>query len=192
MIASHASQHSAAPRSAPFVLPAFIAGLSFGQLTSFLVFIEPAIGFVGSQDVSVREQREQNGRLLRSIWERKWTGALIVYTFSIHHPRRSAVISPEIASVTLHKRLPIQYHLYTTPFLCLYPIYAYAYLVKYDTWVRSEEWTFIYTVALITGHALSFLATRWSVGAKARITCLGVSQRSVLEWKSRWKGWMMG
>ncbi|PWZ02649.1 putative SPF1-P-type ATPase [Testicularia cyperi] len=83
-----------------------------------------------------------------------------------------AIQSPEIASVTLHKRIPLHLHLYVLPSLSLYPIWAYAYFVKYDDWVRSEEWTFVFTVALISGHALSFLVTKWSIAAKALTTCV--------------------
>ncbi|EPQ28853.1 uncharacterized protein PFL1_03656 [Pseudozyma flocculosa PF-1] len=82
-----------------------------------------------------------------------------------------AVQSPEIASVTLHRAIPFHLHLYVLPFLSLYPIAAYAYLVRYDDWIRSEEWTFVYTVGLVTLHALSFLVTKWSIAAKAIITC---------------------
>lgn len=86
-----------------------------------------------------------------------------------------AVQSPDISRVTLHKSIPIEFHIYTTPFLTLYPLLAFAYYIKYDQWVKSEEWTFIYTVGLVSAHALSFLATRWNVGAKALITTSSVS-----------------
>ncbi|KAJ3766404.1 hypothetical protein FB446DRAFT_390943 [Lentinula raphanica] len=77
--------------------------------------------------------------------------------------------SPEVARASLHKSLPWYTYLYTVPFLCLYPVLAYAYYVKYDDWLVSEEWTFLACVTLGSGHALSFLITRWSTGAKAWI-----------------------
>ncbi|KAI0828564.1 endoplasmic reticulum Ca-transporting P-type ATPase [Trametes gibbosa] len=80
------------------------------------------------------------------------------------------VESSEIVGATLHVALPWQYHLYTVPFLCLYPVLAYTYLVKYDDWLQSEEWTFLACVSLGLGHALSFLVTRWNTGARAWIT----------------------
>ncbi|KAJ1031023.1 hypothetical protein NDA18_002247 [Ustilago nuda] len=82
-----------------------------------------------------------------------------------------AIQSPEIASVSLHNNIPTHLHLYVIPFLSLYPVWAYAYFVKYDDWVRSEEWTFVFTVLLISGHALSFLITKWSIAAKVLTTC---------------------
>jgi hypothetical protein len=84
------------------------------------------------------------------------------------------VQSPDIARITLHKKIPFEYHIYALPFATLYPIWLYGYLVKYETWFRSEEWTFIFTVGLIVSHSLSFLVTRWSISAKALITCTKV------------------
>ena len=76
----------------------------------------------------------------------------------------------EIAGATLHKALPWYTYLYTVPFLSLYPLLAYAYYVRYDDWIKSEEWTFLACVSLGAGHALSFLVTKWSTGAKAWVT----------------------
>ncbi|KAF8066823.1 endoplasmic reticulum Ca-transporting P-type ATPase [Lyophyllum atratum] len=81
-----------------------------------------------------------------------------------------SVNSPEIARASLHVYIPWYYHLYTVPFLSLYPLLAYAYYVKYDQWLVSEEWTFLACVSLGAGHALSFLVTKWSAGARAWIT----------------------
>lgn len=46
---------------------------------------------------------------------------------------------------------------------------AYAYCVRYNDWIRSQELTFLSTVALVSVHALSFLVTKWSVTARALI-----------------------
>jgi len=81
-----------------------------------------------------------------------------------------SVESSEIARASLHRSIPWHWHLYGIPFLALYPVLAYAYFVKYDTWLVSEEWTFLACVTLGAGHALSFLVTRWSTGARAWIT----------------------
>lgn len=80
------------------------------------------------------------------------------------------VESSEIARASLHISLPWWTHLYTIPFLSLYPLLAYAYYVKYDEWLVSEEWTFLACVALGAGHALSFLVTKWNDSARAWIT----------------------
>jgi manganese-transporting P-type ATPase len=80
------------------------------------------------------------------------------------------VRSQEIAAAELRVALPWYTHVYTIPFLPFYPLLAYAYYVKYETWLRSEEWTFLACVTLGAGHALSFLITRWNAGAKAWVT----------------------
>lgn len=54
--------------------------------------------------------------------------------------------------------------------VALYPLLAYTYHLKYDDWVKSEEWTFIYCVLVFAGHGLSFLTTAWSAGVNARIS----------------------
>ena len=81
-----------------------------------------------------------------------------------------AVRSQEIERASLHIGIPWYTHLYALPFLSLYPLLAYAYYVKYDTWLVSEEWTFLACVTLGSGHALSFLITKWNSGARAWIT----------------------
>ncbi|KAG8882698.1 hypothetical protein FRB97_007838 [Tulasnella sp. 331] len=80
------------------------------------------------------------------------------------------VASSDIQYASLHTYRPLWLHLYATPFLTLYPLLAYAYYVRYDDWIKSEEWTFLFVVSLGLGHALSFLVTRWNAGAKAVIT----------------------
>lgn len=81
-----------------------------------------------------------------------------------------AVESSEIERASLHVAIPWYRHLYTFPFLSLYPLLAYAYYVKYDEWLVSEEWTFLACTSLGAGHALSFLITKWNAGARAWIT----------------------
>ncbi|KAF8590671.1 endoplasmic reticulum Ca-transporting P-type ATPase [Ramaria rubella] len=81
-----------------------------------------------------------------------------------------SVRSSDIQSASLHISLPWYTYLYTIPFLSLYPLFAYAYYIRYDDWIKSEEWTFLGCVTIGAGHALSFLVTRWSTGAKAFIT----------------------
>lgn len=85
-------------------------------------------------------------------------------------PTMVAVQSPDVARITLHVPVPLWTHLYVLPFLFLYPLYLYAYYVAYDSWIKSEEWTFVYTVTLVVSHALAFLGTKWSIGFKAWVT----------------------
>jgi hypothetical protein len=80
------------------------------------------------------------------------------------------IISSEISGTDLRVSIPRWQHLYAVPFLPFYPLLAYAYYVKYNEWLRSEEWTFLACVLLGAGHSLSFLVTRWSARAKAWVT----------------------
>ncbi|CAO1634754.1 unnamed protein product [Sympodiomycopsis kandeliae] len=86
-----------------------------------------------------------------------------------------AIQSPDIASIGLHAPSPFWQHFYVLPFFFLYPLYFYTYYVRYDDWIKSEEWTFVYTVALVTSHALAYLGTRWNIGFKAWATTKKVS-----------------
>ena len=86
-------------------------------------------------------------------------------------PRVSVnIISSEISGTDLRVSIPRWQHLYAVPFLPFYPLLAYAYYVKYNEWLRSEEWTFLACVLLGASHSLSFLVTRWSAKAKAWVT----------------------
>ncbi|KAG1724814.1 uncharacterized protein EDB91DRAFT_1087334 [Suillus paluster] len=58
------------------------------------------------------------------------------------------VQSNEIAKASLHIALPWYTHLYTIPFLLLYLLLVYAYYIKYDDWLKSEEWTSLACVSL--------------------------------------------
>ncbi len=90
----------------------------------------------------------------------------------LNHVRRVsvAIVSPEISGTDLRVSIPRWQHVYAVPFLPFYPLLAYAYYVKYDQWLKSEEWTFLACVLLGAGHSLSFLVTRWSAKARAWIT----------------------
>ena len=52
-------------------------------------------------------------------------------------------------------------------FLVLYPLLAYAYFQSLIDRSKSEEWFFLACGSLGAGHALDFLATRWSTAARA-------------------------
>jgi hypothetical protein len=91
-----------------------------------------------------------------------------------------AIVSPEISGTDLRVSIPRWQHVYAVPFLPFYPLLAYAYYIKYDQWLKSEEWTFLACVLLGAGHALSFLVTRWSAKAKAWITTRKVCPHHIL------------
>jgi cation-transporting ATPase 13A1 len=51
--------------------------------------------------------------------------------------------------------MPWYEHVYTVPFLALYPLLAY---IKYDEWLQSDEWTFLACVLL----GVPMLSASWS------------------------------
>lgn len=97
----------------------------------------------------------------------------------MHNRVAVKVESSEISAAELRAALPWYLHLYTVPSLCLYPLLAYTYYVKYEDWLQSEEWTFLACITVGVTHALSFLSTRWSSAAKSLITTRGVSASSL-------------
>lgn len=110
---------------------------------------------------------------------------------------RPGIVSQEIDSISLHNPIPLQWRIYGLPFLgkwdlgpCIrddyhepvgltlrtafYPVLYYTYYYRYDDWVKSEEWSFIYCVLLFAGHALSFLITAWNSAFNARVSYTSV------------------
>lgn len=80
------------------------------------------------------------------------------------------VYSSEIAALSLHSPIPLFLHLYVLPFLFLYPFCIYIYTVRYDDLIQDQANTFIGCVLLFGSHALTWLATRWSINFRARVT----------------------
>lgn len=89
---------------------------------------------------------------------------------------RPGIVSPEIALISLHNPRPLSLRIYTL-LAVLYPALYYAYYHDYDTYIKSEEWTFVYCVGLGAIHALSFLITRWSKAAAAKLECTSVRRK---------------
>ncbi|KAJ3369644.1 hypothetical protein GGF31_005162 [Allomyces arbusculus] len=96
----------------------------------------------------------------------------------VAHPTKPPAGEPRlvdsklVASASLHIRRPFAQHLTVWPFLVvIYPIWTAIYLGAYDRVLGTPEATFLSLVAVVTAHALTFLATEWSVRAKAFLTC---------------------
>lgn len=91
-------------------------------------------------------------------------------------PSRSkpGIVSPEIQAISLHNPIRLWNRIYAVPALFFYNLLYYAYYHAYDTYIKSEEWTFVYCVLLGAGHALSFLITRWSKAAAVKLECVKV------------------
>lgn len=85
------------------------------------------------------------------------------------------VSSTLVSSLSLHNPLPRWAHAYILPFIPLYPIFGAIWLFKYDEYIGSEEWTFVYLGSIITLNALAWLFVQWSVTFEALFTATKVS-----------------
>lgn len=51
----------------------------------------------------------------------------------------------------------------------------YMYYIEYETYLGSEEWTFVTLTTIIVLQAMIFLSGQWNIKIKAKITCLKVN-----------------
>ena len=86
--------------------------------------------------------------------------------------RPSLVEDPQIRSATLHNPLPLVLHAYIWPFTFVWPAFLAVYLSRerYDRYIQSSEWTFVWVGAVVTVQALTWLSTHWSVSLKSAFT----------------------
>ncbi|KAH7324879.1 hypothetical protein B0I35DRAFT_348758 [Stachybotrys elegans] len=80
------------------------------------------------------------------------------------------VDNPQIRHAELLRPLPFFMHAYVWPFAIAWPIFLRYYMDQalYDTYINGEEWTFVYSGAIITVQSLVWLSTHWSVNLKSR------------------------
>ena len=98
-------------------------------------------------------------------------------------PTVASNLSKEIDALSLHVPIPTLLHIYVLPFLFLYPLAIYIYAMRYDDYLGDQANTFIGCVALFGSHALTWLATKWSMAFKAKVTSLRVGHSAVA-----WRG----
>lgn len=77
-----------------------------------------------------------------------------------------------IAKASLHNPLPLYLHTYVWPFAIIWPIFLRYYLdpAKYDEYIQSSEWTFVWTGSIITVQSLIYLCTHWDVNLRSLFT----------------------
>ncbi|EJT96555.1 hypothetical protein DACRYDRAFT_60338 [Dacryopinax primogenitus] len=85
------------------------------------------------------------------------------------------VSSPKIRAATLHCRIPLYLHLYASPFVILWSIFGYAYVIKYEKWFAAQERAFIAGSIVLACHLFIFLITQCSAGVNTRLTCVNAS-----------------
>lgn len=84
---------------------------------------------------------------------------------------------PTIKSASLHNPKPFPLHDYIWPFLGIWPAFFAVYLsqARYDKYINGQEWTFVYSGAIVTVQSLIWLTTFWNVNLKAWFTATRAS-----------------
>ncbi|KAH9871013.1 hypothetical protein J1614_006587 [Plenodomus biglobosus] len=82
------------------------------------------------------------------------------------------VDDPKIKQASLHNPLPLQLHTYIWPFLILWPAFSAIYLSpeRYEKYIQSSEWTFVWVASIVTFQSLFWLMTHWNVNLKSAFT----------------------
>lgn len=88
-----------------------------------------------------------------------------------------AKVEAAIQSATLRTRKPLLLHEYIYPFLALWPAFFAVYLSeeRYEKYINGQEWTFVFSGAIVTVQSLIWLSTFWSVDLNALFTTLPAS-----------------
>ncbi|KAF1850776.1 cation-transporting ATPase 4 [Cucurbitaria berberidis CBS 394.84] len=82
------------------------------------------------------------------------------------------VDDPKIQQSSLHNPLPLQLHTYVWPFLIIWPAWSAIYLSteRYEKYIQSSEWTFVWVATILTFQSLFWLMTHWNVNLKSAFT----------------------
>jgi len=78
----------------------------------------------------------------------------------------------KIRHASLHNPLPLQLHTYIWPFLILWPAFSAVYYSpqRYEQYIQSSEWTFVWVASITTLQSLLWLMTHWNVNLKSAFT----------------------
>ncbi|KAF1992171.1 cation transporting ATPase [Aulographum hederae CBS 113979] len=82
------------------------------------------------------------------------------------------VDNSQIKAATLHNPLPLSLHAYVWPYLLVWPVFFAVYLSpeRYEKHLQSQEWTFVWSGAIITLQSLTWLTTKWNVDIRSLFT----------------------
>lgn len=101
---------------------------------------------------------------------------------------QNLVDSDTIESSQLLIPRPLLSRPYVLPFIFVYPLYFNLYLTDYDKYFHGREWTFIYTLLLVSIHALVWLLPHWNLKIASQFnyektTALGRATNIMIEAK---------
>lgn len=78
------------------------------------------------------------------------------------------VSSPGIKDAELLVSRSIYLRPYVWPFTIIYPIFFQLYWNHYDTYFVGREWTFVYTIAIVSLNLLFWLMPHWNIDISAQ------------------------
>ena len=86
--------------------------------------------------------------------------------------RAPLVDNSQIKSASLHNPLPLSLHAYVWPFIVVWPVFLAFYLSpeRYEKYIQSSEWTFLWFGGIGSVQTLVWLMTKWDVNLKALFT----------------------
>ncbi|KAI1577330.1 MgtA Cation transport ATPase [Pyrenophora tritici-repentis] len=119
----------------------------------------------------------------REVWEREHNLNMLVWALDCVHLDTTTttmaplVDSPQIKQASLHNPLPLQLHTYIWPFLIVWPAFSAIYFSpsRYEQYIQSSEWTFVWVASITTFQSLFWLMTHWNVNLKSAFTTTAAS-----------------
>lgn len=67
---------------------------------------------------------------------------------------------------------------YVWPFSIIYPIFLQIYFQQYDKYIGGKEWTFVYTIAIVSVNLLFWLMPHWNIDINAKFNYTKVDKIS--------------
>ena len=87
----------------------------------------------------------------------------------------SLVNNPDIVSAELMVPKPLWARPYVWPFAIVYPICIQIYTQHYDKYIGGSEWTFVYTILIVSLNFLFWLMPHWNLDINSRFNYVKVN-----------------
>ena len=97
---------------------------------------------------------------------------LSIFDIGSDRESRTLIDDSQIQSASLHRHLPLAFHLYVWPFTIIWPIFLGIYLspALYEQYINGSEWTFVWIGTIFTLQSLTWLSTKWNIELDAAFT----------------------
>lgn len=80
----------------------------------------------------------------------------------------SLVSNPDIVAAELMVPTPLWVRPYVWPFVIVYPVCLQIYTQQYDKYIGGSEWTFVYSLIIVSLNLLFWLMPHWNINVDAR------------------------